>query len=71
MYTVEQIKQFARTSTLYDEQHPQGQLGFMLILDGQTLECGYSEASGSCAWYVQGERVRESAVQSLLTQHRQ
>ncbi|CAE6803246.1 hypothetical protein R75461_05290 [Paraburkholderia nemoris] len=71
MYSLEQIRQQARTSTLYDDQHPEGQRGIIHLLHGHLITCCYRPDADCYVWYIGSDRARESEVQALINQHRQ
>ncbi|NPT36335.1 hypothetical protein [Paraburkholderia xenovorans] len=71
MYSLEEIRQQARTSVLYDDQHPEGTPGMIHLINGKTVRCFYRPQHDCHTWYIGVDRARECEVQALLSQHRQ
>lgn len=71
MYSLEAIKQQARTSMLYDDQHPEGTPGMIHLINGNAVRCFYRPQLDCHTWYIGGDRARESDVQALLDQQQQ
>lgn len=65
MCTVEQIKQYARTCTIYTEDNPEGERGFIHWMADSAIYC-HPVGDGSYSWVVQGQRVTEQHVQRSL-----
>ena len=65
MLTVERIKQYARTCTIYTEDNPEGERGFIHWMADSAIYC-HPVGDGSYTWTANGERVRESDVRLLL-----
>lgn len=69
MYTIDQIKQYASTNTIFTEQHAEGIPGFIHCTGDSAIYCHPVE--GGHVWTVNGERVRESEVRNMLLARQQ
>ena len=64
--TLDQIKERARTCTIYTTAYPQGIPGYICWTGKEAIQCTAAR-DGGYVWRVAGQVVREDAVRSLLS----
>jgi len=70
MYSIEQIKQYARTCRIFDCNSGDSCRGLLLSIAGKTVLCApaapTADVAGEYVWTVDGVECTAMAVQALL-----